>query len=167
MPNYDIRRFADVDALKGMHPRHLLALLMPHRQYFLRRNLYLPDAGQEIDYVALSGVLTSPDEETPPELADALYAINEMATLDAMDELLEAAASAGLRLEAGPEVSPADLAVQVYFADRALFEKKHGEQLVRRPRSFQSFQSREGPCEGASSRARNAGRPGYRTRRMV
>jgi hypothetical protein len=72
-----------------------------------------------------------------------LYAINEMATPDAMDEFLEAATATGLSLNSGPEVTPADIAVQVWLADPEMFERKHAEQLVRRPRSFQSFQSRE------------------------
>lgn len=146
MATYSIKRFADPDALKHIQPRYLLALLKPYRAYFASEGLSLPETDDlELDHETLARILMNPSDATPSELASTLYPINEMATLEMMDHLLDAAKAAGLSLDAGSDATPADVAVQVWLKDRGLFERKHSEQLVRRPRSFQSFQSRELP----------------------
>jgi len=144
--NYNLKRFADPDALKRMQQRYLLALLKPHQPYFTRRGLIFPAADDgELDHEFLSGILLSPDENISDDLADTLYSIDEMATDDAMDDPIKASTAAGLSLDQGPEMTPADVAVQVWMVDRDLFERKHAEQLAHRPRSFQSFQSVDSP----------------------
>ncbi len=143
MATYNIKRFADPDALKRMQQPYLLALLRPHQTYLASHGFDFPVAGEEIDHQTLAGILLTPDAAMPHDLGDTLYAINEMATLDAMDELINAASTAGLQLDASAEMTPSDVAVQVWLTAPALFERKHAERLVRRARSFQSFQSRE------------------------
>ena len=96
------RRFAEVDRLKIMSPSYLRALLLPHAVYLESRGVLLPSIEDgEIDLVMLSGVLMNPDENMPPRLVDALYLINEMATDEGMDALLEAVQRSGRSLEAG------------------------------------------------------------------
>jgi hypothetical protein len=129
-----------------MQGNHLLALLLPHNGYFAGRGLSLASAdGAGINYEALASILLDPDDAMPPGLVDALYYINEMATPEGMDELLEAAAGIGLVLDGGAEMTPSDVAVQVWLQDRSLLERKHAEQFLCRPRSFESFQSHECP----------------------
>jgi len=68
-----------------------------------------------------------------------------MATADAMDGLLEAAAAAGVKLDVGDEPTPADVAVQVRLRAPALLEQKHAEHfLLQRRRTFEYFQSPDG-----------------------
>jgi len=146
LPTYNVRRFADPDALKRMQKQYLLTLLQPHVGYFADRGLVLPSTdGAEINYQALADILLNPDEGMPQPLVDALYYVNEMATTEGMDKLLSAAAGNGIELDAGAEMTPADVAVQVWLKDRGLFERQHAEQFLLRPRSFESFQSSELP----------------------
>jgi len=139
------RRFAEVDRLKIMSPSYLRALLLPHAGYLEGRGVVISAAANaEIDLVKLSGVLMNPDENLPHRLADALYLINEMATDEGMDALIEAAHQAGRQLDAGPGATPADVAVEVWLKWPELLDQKHAETLITRPRSFEYFLGREG-----------------------
>ena len=144
MPTYNLRRFADPDALKRMQKQYLLDLLLPHGAYFAGRGLTLSSTdGAEINHQALADILLNPDDAMPPPLVDALYYVNEMDTPEGMDDLLDAAAAKGIELDSGAEMTPGDVAVQLWMKDRGLFERQHAEQFLRRPRSFESFQSHE------------------------
>jgi len=93
LPSYNVRRFADPDALKRMRRQHLLALLSPYGKYFAGRGLVLSSADRaKINYQALADILLNPDDAMASPLVDALYYVNEMAMPEGMDELLEAAA---------------------------------------------------------------------------
>jgi len=144
LPTYSLRRFADPDALKRMQKQYLLALLLPHGGYFAGRGLVLSSTdGADINHQALADILLNPDDAMPPPLVDALYYVNEMDTPEGMDDLLDAAAANGIELDSGAEMTPADVAVQVWMRDQGLFERRHAERFLRRPRSFESFQSHE------------------------
>jgi hypothetical protein len=133
-----------------MQEQYLLALLLPYSGYFAGRGLDLsPTDGAETNYQALADILLNPDDAMPPPLVDALYFVNEMATLEGMDDLLNASAAAGIELDSGAEMTPSDVAVQVWLKDRSLLERKHAEQFLCRPRSFESFQSYEGAGRAA------------------
>ena len=145
MATYDIKRFADADALKRMQQPYLVELLRPFHAYFAKRGLTLPAGDDaEVNHESLAGILLTPDDEMPPELVDTLYYVDEMATQEGMDALLSAAAAAGLALDGHLE-SPADVAVQVWLRNRGLLERKHAEQIILHRRSFEYFQARECP----------------------
>lgn len=165
MASFNLRRFANPAVLKTIHEQHLLALLSPHAAYFARRGVSLMPSGQMlrvaepmaayggvtpvpevangVDYEALAGVFVDPDEAMPPELVDALYLIDEMATPEGMDELL------GLgdlvTLDDSQEQTPADVATQVFLRAPRLLERKHGEQFVGERTSFVYFLSEKEP----------------------
>ena len=87
----------------------------------------------------------SPDADTPKDLADALYIINEMATPKGMDGLLEEAKAKEISLDGHTEQSPADIALHVWLHDRDLVERKHAEQFITRKRSFEYYQTEADP----------------------
>jgi hypothetical protein len=145
MATLNPRRFAQPDTLKSIAHERLIAFLAPFAAYLADRELVLPDSsGEEIDYGLLSSILMSPDEKTPPAMADALYFVHEMATDDGMDRLLEAAKEAGISLDDTPESTPADIAVQVWLKSPALIERMHAEVMVQRPKSFEYFAGKAG-----------------------
>ena len=86
----------------------------------------------------------NPDENMPHRLVDALYLINEMATDEGMDALIDAARQSGRVLDAGPKATPADVAVEVWLRWPELLDQKHAETLITRPRSFEYFLGRRG-----------------------
>ena len=100
-----------------------------------------PNASNGMDHERLVEVLMSPDTDTPRDLVDALFFVNEMSTDECMDILLEEAENNGISLDGKPDPTAADVAVQVFLQDRRLLERKHAEQYLTRPRSFTYFQT--------------------------
>jgi len=132
------KSFARPDLLKTIHPSRLISLLEPHRRFLEGRGFRVP-AGteQELDCLALAGILAQPDEETPSELVEALYAIDSFSDDMHFDELLTLAEAAGL--EVSDEETTVDLAVRLYLHDANLLERKLQEQLCGRRRTFESY----------------------------
>ena len=147
MATYNLRRFAQPAVLKAIGPQHLHRFLWPYRSYFDGRGLPLPspNASSGLDHEQLVNVLMGPDADTPKDLVDALYFVNEMSTDKCMDLLLEEAETKGLSLDGKPDPTAADVAVQVFLQDRQLLERKHAEQYLTRPRSFEYFQTEARP----------------------
>lgn len=133
MSTYRLNRFSNPETLKRIEPSRLLRLLKPYRSYLAKQGFEL---SQPLHYQALVKVLMFPSDRMPPDLAEALYFIHEMATPQQMDALLE-------DLEApeplGSDMTPADVAVFVWLHDRDLLERKHAETFLHRRRSFESF----------------------------
>lgn len=147
MATYNLRRFSHPEGLKSIRKDHLLALLKPHRDFFSSRGASLPPptSPDGLDYESLVHVFMNPDTDTPQGLADALYFIHEMATTEGMDELLNETEKKGVPLDEDPDPTPADVAVQVWLRDKDLLERKHAEQYLIRPRSFEYYQTNASP----------------------
>ena len=147
MATYNLRRFSNPDALKAIGRKHLSALLGPYRDFLSARGVELPAPPEtgHLDYEGLVRVFMGPDSDTPDALADALYFVHEMASAEGMDELLREAERQSLRIDGSPDPAPADVAVQVWLQDRDLLERKHAEQFLIRPRSFEYFQAGKSP----------------------
>jgi hypothetical protein len=149
MATFTLRRFSCPETLKAIRPARLLAFLTPHRRFFLSRGLTLPQprSDGELDYEELARVFMTPDVKTPKDLIDALYLVDEMATPEGMDALLAEAKQQKLRLAAGSDHSPADIAVQIWLLDKDILERKHAEHFARealaKVRSFESFQTKQ------------------------
>jgi len=143
LATYNLRRFSNPDGLKAITPRHLVRLLSPFTEFLFGRGFDLPklEEAKTLDYEQLAAVLVDPREDTPKALIDALYVIHEMATKEGMDALLEAARDKRLELDITDNPTPADVAVLIFLADQDLLERKHAEQYLTRPRSFEYFQS--------------------------
>ena len=149
MATFRLRRFSSPEALKAIRLTYLLELLQPHADYFAERGLSLDVInGGEFDYEQLVDILMSPDERIPSALVDDLYYVHEMATTEGMDELLEAVREQppGTRFELDlpPDVTPADVAVQVRLKGPELLERRHAEHFLTSKRSFEYFQARPG-----------------------
>lgn len=147
MATYNLRRFSHPDGLKAIKKEHLLAILMTHQGFLSARGVTLPPptSVDGLDYEGLVNVFMSPDTDTPNGLADALYFIHEMATTEGMDELLDEAEKKGLALDGNPDPTPADVAAQIWLQDKELLERKHAEQYLTRPRSFEYYQTDASP----------------------
>ncbi len=147
MATYNLRRFAQPAVLKAIAPKRLQEFLGPYRTYFNGRGLPLPspNASNGLDHEQLVEVLMTPDADTPKDLVDALFFVNEMSTDENMDLLLEEAEKNGLSLDGKPDPTAADVAVQVFLQDRQLLERKHAEQYLTRPRVFEYFQTQARP----------------------
>lgn len=138
-----LRRFSDPDALRRIDLGILLRFFGGYREFFEKRGLSLPAnaAIDGMDYDALSGILMSPDDSTPDDLAESLYYIHEAATPECMEALLELSRSSELQIDERQELTPEDVALQVWLQNREIVENLNIVKGLEKPRSFEYFQS--------------------------
>jgi len=147
MSALNFRRFANVGTLKKVHIDYLVDLLEQTGGSYVTDRVKLVRDEEEFDYEKLVELLLTPEDGFPVKLADALHHINEMSTAEAMNDLLEAAEENELELDVGDDPTPADVALQIWLADKDLLEEAHAEQqLFLRARSFEySLGKAKGP----------------------
>ncbi len=143
MATYRLRHFSSGHTLRSVAPERLLRFLDQYRGFFATRGYQLPAAelAGQIDHQRLVDVFLSPDTSSPRELLDALFLVDEMATPEGMNALIDAALQAGLELDPGDDHSPADVAIQVWLLDSEILERKHAEQFLFKPKSFEYYKS--------------------------
>lgn len=142
MSTYNLRRFAQPDALKNIKPESLIAFLKPHEGYLSERNFTLAINGSgELEYEVLAAILMDSNEKTPIPMIDALYCIQEMSSDEQFDNLHELVNSVNLTVEA--DCTPADLAIAIWLHDQELLKRSHAEVLAFTPKSFMYFQAKK------------------------
>jgi hypothetical protein len=136
-------RFCDPEVLRKITPRFLVQFLRPYSAFLADRGIELRDGGRSdpIDYERFVEVITSPDQGVPDDLVHGLYFTHELATEVWADRLREEAAEHGFKI-VGQDLSPADVAVQVWLKAPAILERLHAEQLLPRLRTYRYFQAR-------------------------
>ena len=128
MATFSLRRFSHSEVLRRVSPEHMRRLLKPYGDYLGQRGYPLPESPDTaLEYSMLARIFASPDSDTPPELAEALYLIDEMATPEGMDALLDAANSARLDLDLKSDPTPEEVALQIYLASSALLRRHHAQ----------------------------------------
>ncbi|MDF1569971.1 MAG: hypothetical protein P1P77_18290, partial [Spirochaetaceae bacterium] len=139
MATFNLRRFSKPEMLRRIDRKHLIGFLEPHAAYFSARGVELPPVQQEdgLDYNALGHILLTPDGSTPDDLAEALFYVNEVSTPEGFDSIQDEIAGTDIDVEIGENAAPADLAIQVWMADREIIEKVHAEQFFMNVRSFE------------------------------
>ena len=144
MATLNLRRFSNPETLKTIDRSTILDFLKPHRKFFSDKSCPLPPkfSSDEIDYEAMASILIAPDSTMPTELMNALFFIHEMATVEGMDMLLKELEEQNLQLQnSHDKQSPSDIAVQVWMDHQDILERKHAEQFMEHPRSFEYYQS--------------------------
>ena len=145
MATYNPRRFAGLDQLKSIKPELLMRFFSTYRTYFSIREFDFPShPNDEIDYQALSLILVTPDDNTPPDMVNALYYVQEMATTNSMDVLLEACRQKKIWIDFDPESTSHDIAIQVWLAWPDLLMESHARNSVSRKKSFVYFAGKQG-----------------------
>ena len=143
MSRLNFTRIADVAILRKLEAGGLMDLLKPHAGYLASRDVSLVFDGSDKPYEALRAVLLSPDEDFPPTLGQSLQRIHDLATQDAMGDLIDAVLMRRISIDFGDEPSPADVALRVSLHAPALLERMHAEHHTRRRRKFEYWQSEE------------------------
>jgi hypothetical protein len=135
-----LKSFAQPDLLKRIQPKNLIRLLEPHRLFFDMKGFSLP-AGEndEIEYLALAGVLAQPDEDMPSDLVEALYVIGNFSGDEYFDDLLEMANKADLKVVS--DTTTPDLATRLYLHDPNILERKEREVLFEKRKNFESYRA--------------------------
>lgn len=149
MARFTLKRFTGLETLRSVRPDRLVSLLGRYADYFGARGVdVVPADGDPPDYEGIAGVLLAPDLSTPPGLIDDLFFVDEMATHEGMESLLDAIAQlpAARRgeLDTGPDPTPADVAVAVRLYAPEVIERRHAESSIASKRSYQYFSPANG-----------------------
>jgi hypothetical protein len=140
MPAFNPRIFSNPDRLKQIAPARLKAFLEPWQDYFQSRKLDLAAwSTDDMPLEAIAGVLMNPDASVPEDMVNALYYVHETASHEAMDELLDRAAAAGIEIDKDHEVSIADVSVQIWLAQPMLLQRQHAETVAFQRSNFMYF----------------------------
>lgn len=140
MPAFNPRIFSNPDRLKQIAPARLKAFLEPWQDYFASRGLEIAAwSTDDMPLEAIANVLMNPDASVPEDMVNALYYVHETASHEAMDELLDRAAAAGIEIDKDHEVSVADVSVQIWLAQPMLLQRQHAETVAFQRSNFMYF----------------------------
>ncbi|TWU04175.1 hypothetical protein CA54_60570 [Symmachiella macrocystis] len=159
MADYRMKRLSNPGVLRSIDRKNLSGFLTQYRDFFARRGLKLPEKskGGRLNYDKLITILMTPDEETPHELLDALYLIDELSTPDAQAALINEFHARSGEMEifvvSFPEnltldnPSPADVALCMWLYDRNVVVRVHAEWAMPNATRFYYFRSSESELE--------------------
>jgi hypothetical protein len=137
MASFKLRRFTNPDLLKTIAQGRLLEFLKPWRDYLSSRGLDFPVNGAGgVDCDALAHILIDPDATVPKDMIGALYCIDETASTEDMEALLDIAKSRGVDLEDDPGTTVADVAIQMWLAAPDILQEHHAETIAFRQKNF-------------------------------
>jgi hypothetical protein len=140
MATLKIRVFTNPDGLKRIANVHLIALLDPWRKYFAGRGVEIPtDPGAEFPHHDLASALMSYDENMPVELMNGLFYIDETASNETLDDLIDRGKEESIAIEKHGKSTPADIAVQIWLAKPQLLEERHTKALALQKQAFVYF----------------------------
>lgn len=143
MATYSLRKFAQPEILKKIDEGRLIQFLTPYQDYLTKRGFAFEKNGDgRIDHAKLAGILLQPVEGIPQGLVDALYFIQEVSFDESHDELRDIADNAKIKVPADASVT--NLAVLIWLHDPELIKSHHAETLITKPKSFLSFQAKNG-----------------------
>ena len=143
MASFNPKVFIRPDGLKRIANVHLIALLEPWRKYFEEREFFFPtDPEDEFPHEALATVLLTYDPGMPPELMNGLYYIDEAASEETLEWLLERAADEGIEISPSAKPTTADVAVQIHLARPSILESRTVKAIAFNKSAFQYYPGR-------------------------
>lgn len=139
MPVRTIRRLTKPDVFRQIEESRRLRLCSIFMAYFESAGYSLPDDPAALDVNRVVMVLADADRTAPQDLIDALFLIDQMATVGGRDALKRVLDDANADLPETLEWSPADLAVEAWLRDPQLLSCAYASQLSTRSRTLQLF----------------------------
>ena len=143
MASFNPKVFIRPDGLKRIANVHLIALLEPWREYFAGREFVFPtDPEEEFPHGDLAGVLLTYDSAMPSELMNGLYYIDEAASDETLEWLLERAAEEGIAISPAAKPTTADVAVQIHLERPGILEARTVRAIAFNKSAFQYYPGR-------------------------
>jgi hypothetical protein len=95
--NYSLKRFAKIHFLHKVNFELFLQMVTPFRSYIEKKGgvPWSEESGQ-FPYDALTEILVSPSDDTPVELFDAFFFVDEMSAEKHFDQLYQDTLQAGI-----------------------------------------------------------------------
>lgn len=145
MASFDPKVFTRPDGLKRITNDHLLAFLAPYQSYLAGRGFMLPaNSALDFPHEDLAKLLMQSDANTPPDLVNGLYYIDEVASNETLEEMMDRAKSAGITLSVNGKSTPADVATQIWNAKPDLLIERAVRSLAFQKSSFMYFVGKVG-----------------------
>ena len=142
--SYRLKRFTNAAILKRICLPLLLEFLESDetfRPFLEARGMTWAREEDGFEYDQLASILMSPGMDTPEELLDALYFVDNLSDPECYDRILQEAEDAGIDVTTadGDDPSSEDLTLRVWLADPLILERVHAEMYRSKPKSFLSF----------------------------
>jgi len=142
--SYRLKRFTNAAILKRICFPLLLEFLESDetfRPFLEARGMTWAREEDGFEYDQLASILMSPGMDTPEELLDALYFVDNLSDPECYDRILQEAEDAGIDVTTadGDDPSSEDLTLRVWLADPLILERVHAEMYRSKPKSFLSF----------------------------
>jgi hypothetical protein len=126
VPGRTIRRLTKPEVFRQIEEARRLRLCARFAPYFESAGYPLPANPAELDVNRVVKVLADADRTAPQDLIDALFLIDQMATVGGRDALKRVLDDEGVELPETTEWSPADLAVEAWLRDPQLLSRAYG-----------------------------------------
>ena len=134
------RRFSRPEVLASIRPELLRRFLTPYQSYFHGGGFdveCLDNRAGPVELTRLSDILLAPEVDIPPEVANALYAVHEVA-VEENTELLEMLASSE-QVPLEPNSTLLELALSLWMTAPKALKWIHQHQSCERKRAFEYF----------------------------
>lgn len=140
MASFDPKVFTRPDGLKRITNDNLIAFLEPHRSYLAGRGFSFPtDPALDFPHEDLAKLLMQYDEKIPDNLVNGLYYIDEVASNEPLEEMMDRANNAGITLSVNGKSTAADVATQIWNAKPDLLIERAVRSLAFQKSSFMYF----------------------------
>lgn len=140
MASFDPKVFTRPDGLKRIANDNLIKFLLPYSGYLSGRSFTVPtDPSAEFPHDKLAKLLMQYDANIPPDLVNGLYYIDEVASNETLEEMMERANDAGITLAVDGKSTPADVATQIWNAKPDLLIERAVRSLAFQKSSFMYF----------------------------
>ncbi len=140
MASFDPKVFTRPDGLKRIANDNLIKFLLPYAGYLSGRSFTVPtDPSAEFPHDELAKLLMQYDANIPPDLVNGLYYIDEVASNETLEEMMERANDAGIKLAVDGKSTPADVATQIWNAKPDLLIERAVRSLAFQKSSFMYF----------------------------
>ncbi|MEN6386028.1 MAG: hypothetical protein ABFD79_12645 [Phycisphaerales bacterium] len=136
--SFRLKHFSNPAALKQIDRVSLFGLLYPFNDFLKSRDPQVI-VGEKIDYERLAKILMSPGLDTPMQLMEALFLIEETASIESPDLILDRAVEYNIDFGHLANATSADLAVAVWLKNPDILEAIHAEGYIVKAKKFDSY----------------------------
>jgi hypothetical protein len=144
--NYSLKRFAKIDFLRKVNFELFLQMATPFRSYLEKKGgVQWAEDSSQFPFDALTEILVSPSDDTPVELFDTFFFVDEVSAESCFDQLYHDALQAGIDFTGYDNLTPADLAVLIWLQNPEILQRLHAGLHITKVRKFETF---FGKCGG-------------------
>lgn len=133
-----LNKFTSVGVLAKFSPEYLVEFLGRYPDYLASRavELSVPAGDEAFDYEAIIPLFAQMRDDTPYELLEAAFFIEQMASRSGRDKVVQEARARNIRLDYPPDLSVHDFILLTWLRHPALLEQAKSRLILKRQRAF-------------------------------